>query len=208
MKVDVYNLEKQVIDNVELREEIFAVGFLPDVLQRIVEWQRSRSRLGSRKTKTISEVSGTTKKPHPQKGTGRARQGSLRSVHMRGGAVSFGPVVRSHEYSLNKKFRKLGLKSALSTRYLDGSLFIIDHIDLPEPKTKLLQNMVESFAYKTYLIIDGDQVNENFKRASANLFYVNGLPSIGANVLDLLKAECILITKEGLKNLEKRLCDE
>src|SRR5688572_33502499 len=116
MRATVRNLDNQEVGDIELAEEVFSLPVRGDILARVVEWQRAKARAGTHKTKGISDISGTTKKPFRQKGTGNARQGSLRSPQYRGGAVIFGPVVRSHEYDLPKKVRKLGLKTALSAK--------------------------------------------------------------------------------------------
>ena len=138
MKVAVSTLDNKTSGEIDLDPAIFGLPLRPDILQRVVEWQRAKARSGDHKTKGISEISGTTKKPHAQKGTGRARQGSLRSAQMRGGAVIFGPVVRSHAYSLPKKVRALGLKTALSAKLASGKLKIIESDNVTNNKTKIL----------------------------------------------------------------------
>src|SRR5262245_49107553 len=115
MKAQVLTLDNKAAGDIELNGDVFGLTVRADLLDRAVQWQRAKKQAGTHKTKTISEISGTTKKPHKQKGTGSARQGSLRSPQMRGGATIFGPVVRSHAYSLPKKVRKLALKHALSS---------------------------------------------------------------------------------------------
>src|SRR6478609_4878775 len=126
MKAQVHTLDNKAAGEIELADSVFGLPLRVDILQRVVQWQRAKSQAGTHKTKTISEISGTTKKPFKQKGTGSARQGSLRSAQMRGGGVIFGPVVRSHAHSLPKKIRALGLKSALSSKAKDGKLVILD----------------------------------------------------------------------------------
>ena len=126
MKLTVRNLDNEEIGDIDLAEEVFGLPIRRDILARVVNWQLAKRRAGTHKTKGISEIQGTTKKPYKQKGTGRARQGSLRSPQFRGGAVIFGPVVRSHEFSLQKKVRKLGLKTALSSKQREGKLIVID----------------------------------------------------------------------------------
>src|SRR5258708_39007202 len=122
MKLTVRNLDNQEVGDIELSEAVFGLPVRRDILARVVNWQLSKRRAGTHKTKGISDISGTTKKPYRQKGTGRARQGSLRSPQFRAGAAIFGPVVRSHEYDLPKKIRKLGLLSALSAQHEAGQL--------------------------------------------------------------------------------------
>src|ERR1700733_8689372 len=127
MKTQVTTLENKAAGEIDLPEGIFGLPVRKDILARCVQWQRDKARAGTHKTKTISEISGTGKKPFKQKGTGHARQGSLRSAQMRGGATIFGPVVRSHEYGMPKKARKLALKIALSSKQAEGSLYIIEN---------------------------------------------------------------------------------
>src|ERR1700749_342163 len=138
MKADVINLDKKSVGSADLSDDIFGATVRPDIMHGVVRWQLAKRQAGTHKTKVISEVSGTTKKPFAQKGTGGARQGSLRSAQMRGGGVIFGPVVRSHAHSLPKKIRALGLKSALSSKAKDGKLFVIDTGGDKNAKTKAL----------------------------------------------------------------------
>ncbi len=205
MKAKVITLDNKPAGDVELSDSIFALPARKDILHRVVEWQRSKARSGNHKTKGISEISGTTKKPYKQKGTGNARQGSLRSPQMRGGAVIFGPVVRSHEYDLPKKIRKLGLKTALSVKNSSGKLAFIDEAKLESSKTKDLLSKLSALGWTSVLFIDGDKVDDSFKNAAANLYRVDVLPQIGANVLDILKHDMVVITKSGLELLEARL---
>src|ERR671930_369969 len=130
MKLTVRNLDNKEVGDIDLAEEVFGLPIRRDILARMVNWQLAKRRAGTHKTKGISEIQGTTKKPWRQKGTGRARQGSLRSPQFRGGAVIFGPVVRSHEYGLQKKVRRLGLRCALSAKAAEGKLVILDDVKL------------------------------------------------------------------------------
>jgi len=171
----------------------------------VVEWQRAKARSGNHKTKGISEISGTTKKPWKQKGSGRARQGSTRSPQFRGGARIFGPVVRSHAYDLPKKIRKLGLKTALSVKAQEGKLTILSDVKLSAPKTKDLKDRLEKLGWKSTLFIDGDSIDDNFALALRNLPHYDVLPQIGANVYDILKHDNLVITKAGLEKLQERL---
>ena len=205
MKVKVIGFDSKESSEVSLNKDIFGVTPRADILHRVVEWQRAKRRAGTHKTKTVSEISGTTKKPWAQKGTGRARAGSLRSPQFRGGAAIFGPVVRSHAYSLPKKVRALGLKMALSTKAQENNLVILKDSSLKTAKTKDFTASVKKLGWKNVLIIDGETVNENLKKASANLHKVNVLPTIGANVLDILKHDTLVITQSGLAKLEERL---
>jgi large subunit ribosomal protein L4 len=136
MKINVVTLENKAAGELELSDAVFGLTPRGDILQRVVEWQRAKARAGTHKTKTRAEVSGTGKKPFKQKGTGGARQGTTRGPHQEGGGRAHGPVVRSHEYSLTKKVRALGLKHALSSKAKEGKLIIVDAIALKEVKTK------------------------------------------------------------------------
>jgi len=170
----------------------------------MVNWQLAKRRAGTHKTKGISDISGTTKKPYKQKGTGRARQGSLRSPQFRGGAVIFGPVVRSHEFGLQKKVRRLGLKTALSAKQAEGKLIVIDAARLDEAKTKALRARFDALGWESVLIIDG-AVNDAFARAARNLPKVDVLPEKGANVYDILRRDTLVLTRDAVQQLEARL---
>src|SRR5438477_7787317 len=138
MKLTVRNLDNQEVGDIELSEAVFGLPVRRDILARVVNWQLSKRRAGTHKTKGVSDISGTTKKPYRQKGSGRARQGSLRSPQFRGGAVIFGPVVRSHAFGLQKKVRRMALRAALSAKQAEGKLVVLDAAQLAEGKTKLL----------------------------------------------------------------------
>ena len=204
MKLTVRNLDNQEVGDIELAEEVFGLPVRPDILARVVNWQLAKRRAGTHKTKGISDISGTTKKPYKQKGTGRARQGSLRSPQFRGGAVIFGPVVRSHEFDLQKKVRRLGLKTALSAKQAEGKLVVVDEARLDEAKTKALRARFDALGWASVLIIDG-AVNESFARAARNLPKVDVLPEQGANVYDILRRDTLVLTRAAVQQLEARL---
>ena len=204
MKLTVRNLDNQEVGDIELAEEVFGLPVRRDILARVVNWQLAKRRAGTHKTKGISDISGTTKKPYKQKGTGRARQGSLRSPQFRGGARIFGPVVRSHAFDLQKKVRRLGLKTALSAKQAEGKLIVIDEAQLGEAKTKQLRARLDALGWDSVLIIDG-AVNENFARAARNLPKVDVLPQHGANVYDILRRDTLVLTREAVQQLEARL---
>ena len=204
MKLTVRNLDNQEVGDIELSEAVFGLPVRRDILARVVNWQLSKRRAGTHKTKGVSDISGTTKKPYRQKGTGRARQGSLRSPQFRGGAVIFGPVVRSHEFGLQKKVRRLGLKTALSAKQAEGKLVVIDEARLDDAKTKALRSRFEALGWGSVLIIDG-AVNESFARAARNLPKVDVLPEQGANVYDILRRDTLVLTRAAVQQLEARL---
>src|ERR1700733_1278817 len=168
MKVAVKTLDNKAAGDIELSEAVFGTKMRKDILARMVQYQLAKRRAGTHKTKTVSEISGTTKKPWKQKGTGRARAGSLRSPQFRGGATIFGPVVRSHALSLNKKVRNLALRIALSAKQAEGKLFIVDSLSVKEAKTKNIAAQFEAFGFKKPLIIGGEQLDEGFAKAARN----------------------------------------
>jgi large subunit ribosomal protein L4 len=205
MKMKVVTLENKAAGEIDLNEAIFGLPVRTDLLHRMVEWQRSKARAGTHKTKGISEIQGTTKKPFKQKGTGNARQGSLRSPQFRGGATIFGPVVRSHEVGMPKKVRKLALKIALSSKKQDGTLFIIDSAEVAKPQTKALVEAFKKNGWDAPLFIDGPAINEGFAKAARNIKFVDVLPQQGANVYDILRHKQLVLTKDAVKHLEERL---
>jgi large subunit ribosomal protein L4 len=205
MKLSVRNLDNQEVGDIELADAVFGLPVRSDILARVVAWQLAKRRAGTHKTKTISEISGTSKKPYKQKGTGRARQGSLRSPQFRGGAVIFGPVVRSHAFDLQKKVRRLGLKTALSAKHAEGKLVVIDTAKLEEAKTKALRARFTALGWESVLIIDGGTVDDGFARAARNLPKVDVLPQQGANVYDILRRDTLVLTREAAQQLEARL---
>ena len=205
MKLTVRNLENQEVGDIELADEVFGLPVRRDILARVVNWQLAKRRAGTHKTKGVSEISGTTKKPYKQKGTGRARQGSLRSPQFRGGAVIFGPVVRDHGFSLQKKVRKLGLKTALSAKQAEGKLVVIDAAKVADAKTKALRAQLDALGWESVLIIDGAAVDEGFARAARNIPKVDVLPQQGANVYDILRRDLLVLTRDAAQQLEARL---
>lgn len=204
MKTNVISLDNQSVGEIELADEVFGVPVRTDLLHRMVSYQLSKRRAGTHKTKTISEISGTTKKPFNQKGGGRARQGSLRSAQFRGGSTIFGPVVRSHAFDMPKKVRALALRIALSSKAADGKLIVLDQAKLAAPKTKDLANRFKALGWGSVLVIDG-ALDDNFALASRNMPFVDVLPSVGANVYDILRRDTLVLTKDAVAALEARL---
>src|SRR5215472_17672990 len=204
MKVSVKNLDNKDVGEIDLAEAVFAAPVRRDILARVVNWQLAKRRAGTHSTKGISDIQGTTKKPWRQKGTGRARQGSLRSPQFRGGAVIFGPVVRSHEFDLQKKVRRLGLKTALSAKQAEGKLVVIDSATVAEAKTKALRTQFATLGWESVLIIDG-AVDAGFAKAARNLPKVDVLPSVGANVYNILRRDTLVLTRAAVEQLEARL---
>lgn len=204
MKADVVTIEAGTAGSVDLDEGIFGLEPREDLLQRAVRWQLAKRQAGTHKSKGRSEVVGSTRKIVRQKGSGGARHGNRKAPQFRGGGKAFGPVVRSHEHSLPKKVRKLALKSALSAKQAEGKLVVLEDAKIAEPKTNVLADKLDKLGLANALIIDGT-VDENFARAAANIPNVDVLPSVGANVYDILRRDTLVLTKAGLENLEERL---
>jgi large subunit ribosomal protein L4 len=169
-----------------------------------VHWQRAKKQAGTHKTKEIGDISGTTKKPYAQKGTGNARQGSLRSPQFRKGATIFGPVPRSHAHDLPKKIRTLGLKTALSAKAAEGNLIVVKDAAPKTAKTAELTKKLKALNLNSALVIDGE-VNDNFAKAVRNVKFVDALPTAGLNVYDILRHEKLVLTEASLKKIEERL---
>jgi large subunit ribosomal protein L4 len=204
MKLDVIKLNGGKAGSVDLDEALFGLEPRVDILHRVVRWQRNNAQAGTHKVKTRSEVSYSTKKIYRQKGTGGARHGARSAPIFRGGGVYKGPTPRSHGHELPKKVRVLGLKHALSAKAKAGELVVIDAA-ISDGKTGVLAKMVANLGWKRALIIDGATVNENFAQAARNIEGLDILPTMGANVFDILKRDTLVITKSGLEALEARL---
>ncbi|WP_428548106.1 50S ribosomal protein L4 [Profundibacter sp.] len=205
MKLDVIKLDGKKSGSVDLGDEIFGLEPRADILHRVVRWQRNNAQAGTHKVKTRSEVSYSTKKIYRQKGTGGARHGARSAPIFRGGGVYKGPTPRSHGHELTKKFRKLGLRHALSAKATAGELVVIDTADLKDAKTSVLAKAIKELGWKRALVIDGAEVNENFAKAARNIEGLDILPSQGANVYDILKRDTLVLTKAGVEALEARL---
>ena len=204
MKLDVIQLDGTVVESIELPDDLFGLEPRSDVLYRVVRWQRNRAQAGTHKVKTRSETSYTKKKIYRQKGTGGARHGDRNAPIFRKGGVYKGPTPRSHAHELPKKFRKLGLKHALSAKAKAGELVLIDSAEA-DGKTSSLANQVKKLGWQRTLVIDGLKVHEGFAKAVRNISGLDVLPSIGANVYDILKRDTLVITKAGIEGLEARL---
>ena len=205
MKATIKNLNNEAVGEIELSDAVFGLPTRTDLLTRMVNWQLAKRRSGNHKTKGISEISGTTKKPYSQKGTGRARQGSIRSPQFRGGATIFGPVVRSHAHDLTKKVRKLALKTALSAKAAEGKLIVLEAAAAETHKTKELAARLATLGLTSALIIDGSNLDENFAKASRNIPLIDVLPEQGANVYDILRRDTLVLTRNAVEQLEARL---
>jgi large subunit ribosomal protein L4 len=206
MKIQVKNLDgSSVKADIELNDEIFGVEPRADILHRVVTWQLEKRRGTARGTRERSDVARTGKRLGNQKGGGTARHGDRAAPIFIGGGKAHGARVRDFNPSLNKKVRALGLKMALSAKAKDGSLFVLNALDVVEGKTKTLALQLEGLGFgKKALVIDGDAINVSFANASGNLRGVNLLPAIGANVYDILKADTLVLTRAAIEKLEAR----
>ena len=205
MQVEILNLDGKAVGKVELQDGIFGIDPRADILHRVVTWQRANRRAGTHAVKTVSDVAGSGKKAFKQKKTGNAREGERYNVHMRGGGVVHGPVVRDHSIDLPKKIRTLGLKMALSSKAKDGSLIVIDSEKLSAPKTGDLAKRLKKLNIESALFVGAESIDENFKKSAANIINVDVLPTIGLNVLDILKHEKLVLTADAVKAVEARL---
>lgn len=204
MQAEAITLGGESAGTVELDDAIFGLEPRTDILHRMVRWQRAKRQAGTHSTLTRAEVSYSTKKIYRQKGTGGARHGSKKAPIFRHGGVAKGPQPRSHEHELTKKFRRLGLMHALSAKAKAGELVVIEAAALAEVKTKALAAQVAGHGWKRALIIDAT-VDEGFARAARNIDTLDVLPTIGANVYDILKSDTLVLTKAAVEALEARL---
>lgn len=205
MKLAVKTLENKSSGEITLDKAVFGVEIRQDILHRMVNYQLAKRRGGNAKTKQRHEISGTGKKPHAQKGTGRARAGDKKRNIDRGGATVFGPQTRSHAVDMPKKVRQMALKIALSVKAADGKLIIIDEAKAKDHKTKPMASALAKFGFNSALIIAGEEVDVNFARATANLPRIDVLPSKGANVYDILRRDVLVLTKDAVNDLTGKL---
>lgn len=202
--VDVLNIRGEKTSEKELPENIFNVPVKPSVLHDVVKMQLASRRSGTAAVKARGEVSGSTRKLFRQKGTGRARRGSIKSPLLRGGGVTFGPIPRSYAYKLPKKVRKLALKMALSSKFQENKLLVMDNFELAEIRTKECLKIVKTLNRENALIVTGEK-NENLELSSRNLPRIKVLRSEGLNVYDILKYENLILTESSVQGIEGRL---
>ena len=205
MKCDVLTLENKKVGSIDLADGVFGSEVRKDIISRMVNWQLAKRRSGNHKTKNVSEIRGTTAKPWNQKGTGRARAGTVRSTQFRGGATVFGPVVRDHGHKLPRKVRRMALRSALSSKQAEGKLKILDDVKLDKPKTKDLAAKLSVLGWSNVLIVAGAEVDGNLALAAANIANVDVLPQQGVNVYDIIRREILVLTKDAAAHLQERL---
>jgi large subunit ribosomal protein L4 len=203
MKADIQTIEAKTAGSIELADHIFGLEPRSDIIHRVIQWQLNKRQQGTHQAKSRGEISRTTKKLGPQKGSGGARHGSRKAGIFVGGGKAFGPRSRSHETSLNKKIRALGLRHAISAKVKDSSLLILDKADC-DGKTKTLVKAFEQLGLVNALIIDGAAVNDSFAKAAANIPNIDVLPIQGINVYDILRRRKLVLTKAAVEALEAR----
>lgn len=203
MKHKVVTFDAKAAGEIDLKDEIYGLTPREDILQRVVVWQLAKRRAGTHKTLTRGEVNRTTKKWYKQKGTGSARHGARSAPLFVGGGKAMGPVLRSHEFSLPKKVRALGLKHALSVKAKDSKIIVVDEAASKETKTKTLAKHLEKLGVTTVLIVDG-AFDDKFVLSARNLRSVTLVPVAGLNVYDILRRDTLVLTKAAVKAIEER----
>jgi large subunit ribosomal protein L4 len=206
LELDIVNFSCDVVGKAQCHKAVFCCDYKQHIIDQVVDWQLAKRRSGTSSTRGISDISGTTAKPHKQKGTGRARQGSLRSPQFRGGAVIFGPKPRDYSYKLNKKIRKQALRALLSHKLLQNRVFILESGKLEQKRTAYLLSC-PLFANKNSILIIDNIVDNNVRLACRALPNFNVLPCEGMNVYDLLMHDNLFLTKDSLPVIESRLGD-
>ena len=206
MKLKVQTLDgKKAGNDIELSDDVFGLEPRADILHRVVTWQREKARGTARPTRERSDVARTGKKFGRQKGGGTARHGDRAAPIFIGGGKAHGARKRDFDPQLNKKVRALGLKMALSDKAKSDSIIILDTLEMKDAKTKALKDQAAGLGFgKRVLVIDGESVDAGFKKASANLFGIDVMPAVGANVYDILRAETLVLTRAAVEKLEAR----
>ena len=201
-KVALYNTDGKVVGDIELNDSVFGAEVRADVMHEVVVNYLANQRQGTQSTKTRAEVRGGGRKPYRQKGTGRARQGSIRSPQWVGGGVVFAPKPRDYSFKLNKKVKRLALQSALSTKVAEGKIIVLDELTLTEVKTKEMVKVLENIKCGNALIVmDGS--NENVMLSARNIPEVKTASVSTINVYDLLKYNTLVVTKEAVEKIQE-----
>jgi len=202
--MDVYNIAHEKVGSVSLDEAVFAAEVKEHLFHAVVRWQLAARRQGTHATRRRAEVSGGGKKPWKQKGTGRARIGSTRAPHWRGGGVVFGPQPRSHAFELPKKVRRAALRGALSRRCGESRLVVLDKLELPAAKTRNFRGFMNAFGFDTLLVVV-PELDRNVELASRNLPGVTVLPVAGLNTYDVLRHKNVALTTAAVESIVARL---
>jgi large subunit ribosomal protein L4 len=203
MNITVFDTNYKELKTIGLDQSVFGHEYREDIIHAVIRWQLAKKRSGCHKAKSIGEISGGGRKPYKQKGTGRARQGSIRSPQFRGGAVIFGPIVRSHEHKLNKKIKSLGLKVSLSRKFRDQNLVIFDQYKLEDYKTKHALALFKD--YESVLVIGDSKLDEKFFQSIKNIPKVKVLDYKGTNVYDVVANQKVFISEMCLNHIQGRL---
>ncbi|MBQ6860415.1 MAG: 50S ribosomal protein L4 [Clostridia bacterium] len=201
-KVDLLNIEGKKVGNIELSDDIFAVEVNEDVMHEVVLNYLANQRQGTQSTKTRSEVRGGGKKPWKQKGTGRARQGSIRAPQWIKGGIALGPKPRSYKYTLNKKVKRLALKSALTTKVLENKLIVLDALELEEIKTKTMAGILANLNVEKALVVLPEN-NLNVQASTRNIPNVKTALVNTINTYDILKYDMFVVTKAAVEKIEE-----
>lgn len=202
--VDIFNINKEKVGELDLEENIFGVEVKGHLLHEVVTWQLACRRAGTASTKTRGEVRGGGRKPWRQKGTGRARVGSTRSPLWRGGGAIFGPKPRSYAYTMPKKVRRLALKMALSSKVASGQLVILDSYPFESPKTKDFIKVLENFDISKALFVTPEE-NRVLELSARNVPYIQIMLPEGLNVYDILRYDHLVLFPPALAQIEARL---
>ncbi|MDR1488350.1 MAG: 50S ribosomal protein L4 [Holosporales bacterium] len=203
MKLQIIDRNNKTAGDLELRDDVFGLNPRRDIISRVILWQLAKRRSGNHSVKGKSDVHGTTRKMHKQKGTGGARHGSKKAVQFRGGGVIFGPVIRSHEFDIQKKVRKLALKMVLSAKVKSGDLVIVDSLNYDE-KIKTKEFLTRFDGLESALFVDSVK-NENVLNALSNIVGYDFIPQIGANVYDIVRRKKLVLSVDAVKELQGRL---
>lgn len=204
-KVTMFNQTGAQVGEIELADAVFGIAPNEHVLFDAVMMQRASLRQGTHKVKTRSEVRGGGRKPWKQKGTGRARQGSIRSPQWRGGGIVFGPAPRSYAYKLPKKVRRLAIKSALSTKVLEESMLVLEDLVLNAPKTKDMVTVLQGLSVQKKVLIVTADLNENVALSARNIQGITVLAANEVNVIDVLHHDTLIMTKAAVEKVEEVL---
>lgn len=205
MKANVITLDGKKAGDIELADAIYGLEARADILSRVVNWQLAKRRAGTHQVKFRSDIQGSGRKMYNQKGGGRARHGTSKVSLFRGGGRAFGPISRDHGFSLPKKVRALGLKTALSVKKSSDKLIVVDTASLKDAKTTALIAKLAKLDLKSALFVDGADVDEGFRKAVQNIPNVDVLPSQGLNVYDILRRDTLVLTKAAVEKIEERL---
>ena len=205
MQLPVKDWDNRETGSIELADGVFGGEVRRDLLARVVNWQRAKKRGGNRKVKERSEIARSKSKIYRQKGTGRARHGAATANVFRGGGVVHGPRVRSHAHKLPKKVRAAGLRAALASKTRAGKLIVVEDLALETARTRELARRLREMELGSALIVGGETVDDNFRRAAANIAGIDVLPRMGANVYDILRRDALVLTRDAAAHLEERL---